>query len=242
MTPTSPNVRRDWRRDVRTFAAGAACGLLAGILLVLIPLWQYNYIGLRALRPSNGPDDSGPAVLEPAPETPSSTLGSRPTPMPALRDRAVVGVFSESPPELRDRDLLIPVDGVTPEQLNRDFSDLRGGSRLHEALDIPAARNTPVRAVEDGTIARLFYSKAGGVTIYQFDPTYMFCYYYAHLERYADGLTEGARVRKGQIVGYVGTSGNAPKNTPHLHFAIFRLTDAKHWWEGTAIDPFDVLR
>jgi murein DD-endopeptidase MepM/ murein hydrolase activator NlpD len=98
-----------------------------------------------------------------------------------------------------------------------------------------------VKAVDAGTIARLFYSKAGGITIYQFDPSERFCYYYAHLERYADGLREGDVVKKGQVVGYVGISGNAPKNTPHLHFAVFRLTAAKRWWEGTPIDPYDLL-
>jgi murein DD-endopeptidase MepM/ murein hydrolase activator NlpD len=99
-----------------------------------------------------------------------------------------------------------------------------------------------VKAVEDGTIARLFHSRAGGITIYQFDPSQQFCYYYAHLSRYAPNLKEGERVRKGQVIGYVGTSGNAPKATPHLHFAIFRLTAEKRWWEGTPIDPYDVLR
>ena len=85
-------------------------------------------------------------------------------------------------------------------------------------------------------------SKAGGITIYQFDPSEQFCYYYAHLERYAEGLGEGNAVRKGQVIGYVGTPGNAPKDTPHLHFAIFQLTAAKRWWEGTPLDPYDVLR
>jgi murein DD-endopeptidase MepM/ murein hydrolase activator NlpD len=154
----------------------------------------------------------------------------------------VIGPEPTSASELKERDLLVPVEGVVSAQLNRDFSDPRGGSRRHEALDILAPRHTPVRAVEAGTIARLFYSKAGGITVYQFDPTSTFCYYYAHLERYADGLREGASVGKGQIIGYVGTSGNAPKNTPHLHFAIFRLTEEKRWWEGTPIDPYDVLR
>ena len=103
-------------------------------------------------------------------------------------------------------------------------------------------RNTPVVAVEDGTVAKLFDSKAGGLTIYQFDPGQQYSYYYAHLDRYADGLKEGDRVRRGQVLGYVGTSGNAPKNTPHLHFAVYRLTAEKHWWEGTPIDPYDILR
>jgi len=119
---------------------------------------------------------------------------------------------------------------------------MRGSSREHEAIDILAPRNTPVLAVEDGTVAKLFLSKAGGNTIYQFDPSGQYCYYYAHLERYADGLKEADKVSRGQVIGYVCTSGNAPKNTPHLHFAVFRLTPQKHWWEGSPIDPYDVLR
>jgi murein DD-endopeptidase MepM/ murein hydrolase activator NlpD len=130
---------------------------------------------------------------------------------------------------------------VGANQLVQSFSDPRGTARHHEAIDIPAPRGTPVLAVEDGTIARLFYSQAGGTTIYQFDPSERFCYYYAHLDRYAEGLAEGQEVSKGQVIGYVGVSGNAPKETPHLHFAIFRLTSAKRWWEGTPIDPFEVL-
>jgi murein DD-endopeptidase MepM/ murein hydrolase activator NlpD len=149
---------------------------------------------------------------------------------------------SDDTKDLTARKLTIPVQGVGAAQLTHTFHDARSGGREHEALDILAPRNTPVIAVEDGTIAKLFLSKAGGTTIYQFDPSREYAYYYAHLEHYADGLAEGALVRRGQIIGYVGTSGNAPKDTPHLHFAIFRLTAAKHWWEGTAIDPYGVLR
>ena len=147
-----------------------------------------------------------------------------------------------SPDELKRRGLAIPVEGVKADQLVDSFSDQRRGTRVHEALDILAPRNTPVKAVDDGTIARLFYSKAGGTTVYQFDPSEQFCYYYAHLERYADGLHEGDRVRKGQVLGYVGTSGNAPKDTPHLHFAIAKLGPDHRWWEGTALDAFLVWR
>ena len=106
----------------------------------------------------------------------------------------------------------------------------------------PTDRGTPVRAVEDGRIARLFNSKAGGITIYQFDPSEQYCYYYAHLDRYAEGLRENDRVSRGQVIGYVGTTGNAPKDTPHLHFAIFRLNSEKRWWEGTPLDPYPILR
>ncbi len=113
------------------------------------------------------------------------------------------------------------------------FTDRRGGgTRGHEAVDILADRNTPIRAIEDGTVAKLFVSKAGGLTIYQFDPTGRFAYYYAHLENYARGIEEGQHVSGGETIGYVGTSGNAPKNTPHLHFAIFELTPEHHWWQG----------
>ena len=94
---------------------------------------------------------------------------------------------------------------------------------------------------EDGTIAKLFFSKTGGNTIYQYDPSRRFCYYYAHLDRYADGLHEGGRVEAGAVIGYVGTSGNVPPGTPHLHFAIFELERPDRWWKGRALDPYLVF-
>ena len=144
--------------------------------------------------------------------------------------------------ELRGRQLDLPVAGVERRDFLDSFFDKRGSTRTHDAIDIMAPRHTAVVAVEGGTIARLFESRAGGTTVYQFDPTTRYVYYYAHLERYADGLQERQRVERGQVLGYVGTSGNAPKDTPHLHFAIFRLTDQKRWWQGTAIDPYRVLQ
>lgn len=152
------------------------------------------------------------------------------------------GKAVDIPEELAERDLAVPVEGVQRGALVDSFENERGGGRKHEAIDILAPRNTPVLAVEDGTIARLFTSVPGGLTIYQFDPSERFVYYYAHLERYADNLNAGDRVRKGQVIGYVGTSGNAPRNTPHLHFAIFRMTDEKKWWQGTPIDPYYILQ
>ena len=97
-------------------------------------------------------------------------------------------------------------------------------------------------AVEDGTIAKLFTSVRGGLTIYQFDPTQTYAYYYAHLDGYAPGLRDESVVQRGQVIGYVGTTGNAPANTPHLHFTIFKLGPDRRWWEGTAIDPYLVFR
>ena len=145
--------------------------------------------------------------------------------------------------DLRNRKLAFPVDGVRPERLIDSFGDPRGGgSRLHRAVDIMAPRRTPVRAVEAGTVARLDNSPAGGISIYQFDPGQRYCYYYAHLDGYAPGLAEGARLERGQLLGYVGTTGNAPPNTPHLHFAIYRLSDTKQWWAGTALNPYRIFR
>lgn len=143
---------------------------------------------------------------------------------------------------LVDRRLEVPVQGARREDLRPMFDEQRGSSRRHEAIDLLAPRHTPVVAVEDGTIAKLFLSKAGGITLYQFDPTSTYCYYYAHLHAYADGLKEGDHVKRGQVIGYVGTTGNAPPDTPHLHFAIFHLTEKKQWWQGTPIDPYKVLR
>jgi peptidoglycan LD-endopeptidase LytH len=217
------------RRDAAAFVLGILYGVLA-TLLALAPLaWHY------AVRVGPGVEEAAPAVEPgmagtsggPAPPAPSPEPTLRPTPGRA--------------PELAGRRLTIPVQGVESGQLTRSFDDPRSGGRDHQAIDILAPRHTPVLAVEDGTIARLFTSRAGGIAVYQFDPTEQFCYYYAHLERYAEGLVEGQRVRQGQVIGYVGTSGNAPPGTPHLHFAVYRLTPAKRWWEGTPIDPYDLL-
>jgi murein DD-endopeptidase MepM/ murein hydrolase activator NlpD len=169
---------------------------------------------------------------EPAPVEAPPTAAVSPTPV----------MSANSLEDLRMRSLAMPVEGVKRSDLHSNFDELRGGSRKHEALDILAPRNTPVFAVEDGKIARLFLSDAGGITIYQYDPSMTYVYYYAHLERYAAGLKEGQTIKRGDVIGYVGTTGNAPRNTPHLHFAIIKMTDEKKWWQGTAIDPYSVLK
>jgi murein DD-endopeptidase MepM/ murein hydrolase activator NlpD len=155
-----------------------------------------------------------------------------PAPAPAARVMA----------DLQARNLRLPIDDARVEAMKGGFAERRdNGGRPHEAVDILAPRNTPVHAVEDGMIAKLFFSKAGGITIYQFDPTERFCYYYAHLERYASGLKDGQHVSRGDVIGYVGTTGNAPPNTPHLHFAVFELDQERRWWKGRALDPYLVF-
>jgi murein DD-endopeptidase MepM/ murein hydrolase activator NlpD len=125
--------------------------------------------------------------------------------------------------------------------LKGTFSENRDG-RAHEALDIMARRGTPVMAAAEGNVVKLFNSKQGGLTVYQFDDSQTYCYYYAHLDRYAPGLREGMLLRPGNVLGYVGSSGNASPKSPHLHFAVFRLGPEKKWWAGTAIDPLPLLR
>jgi murein DD-endopeptidase MepM/ murein hydrolase activator NlpD len=143
---------------------------------------------------------------------------------------------------LRAKALRLPIDNADVKAMQGQFGDRRdSGARGHEAVDILAPRGTPVHAVDDGSVARLFLSKLGGITVYQFDPTGRFCYYYAHLERYAEGLRESQQLSRGDVIGYVGTSGNAPPDTPHLHFAIFALTPERHWWEGSPLDPWPVF-
>jgi murein DD-endopeptidase MepM/ murein hydrolase activator NlpD len=137
--------------------------------------------------------------------------------------------------------LTIPVAGVKSEELLDTFREMRG-TRKHEALDIPAARGTPVLAATDGRVLRLYTSERGGLMIYSTDSTERFILMYAHLDGYADGVSDGSPLRRGQVIGYVGTTGNAPPNVPHLHFAIARSTNVSRWWEGTPLDPLPLLR
>jgi murein DD-endopeptidase MepM/ murein hydrolase activator NlpD len=135
----------------------------------------------------------------------------------------------------------IPVVGITVEQLVDTFSDTRG-SGLHEAIDIMAPLKTPVVAVDDGPLVKLFDSAAGGLTLYQYDASGSFAYYYAHLDSYAAGLVEGQELKRGELLGYVGVSGNANALAPHLHFAVFQLGPEKRWWQGTAINPYPLFK
>ena len=142
---------------------------------------------------------------------------------------------------LAARPLRFPIEGMNADKLRDTFEEGRPGHR-HEALDIHAPRGTPVVAVDDGTLVKLFTSQPGGLTIYQFDRGGRLAYYYAHLDRYADGLREGMPLQRGDVIGYVGTTGNAAPDAPHLHFAVFLLGPQKQWWKGEALNPFEALR
>ena len=179
------------------------------------------------------PIEQAESVTAPEPVVPAAID----EPMPVVATSPVAAAAGEN---LRARNLIVPVDDVDRDDLHDTYSDARG-SRVHEALDIPAARGAHVIAVEDGRIEKLFTSKAGGLTIYQFDPTRTFAYYYAHLDHYANGLVEGQTVKRGDLIGYVGSTGNASPDAPHLHFAIFRLGPERQWWKGEPVNPYPIL-
>jgi len=152
-------------------------------------------------------------------------------------------VTPEAMAGLAARRISVPIAGISAAKLPDTFNESRGGgARKHEALDIMSPRNTPVHSVDDGSVIKLFTSKAGGLTVYAADPTGHFIYYYAHLDHYAPGLHEGQPLHRGDVIGYVGSTGDASPDAPHLHFAIALSNNVKEWWKGTAVDPTPVLQ
>jgi murein DD-endopeptidase MepM/ murein hydrolase activator NlpD len=138
--------------------------------------------------------------------------------------------------------LIVPVAGVRPDQLLDTYSDARSEGRTHDAIDIPAAAETPVLAAADGKIIKLFQSERGGTTIYQLSANQEMIFYYAHLSHYAEGLAEGNLVKQGEVIAYVGDTGNAGAGNYHLHFSIALVTDPKRYWEGANINPYPLLQ
>lgn len=172
--------------------------------------------------------------LAPRPDVPSA-----PEPifkLPDLPDTLLAQMALDS---LR---LAIPVSGLGPEDLSDTYTDARSEGRVHNAIDIMAPLGTPVVAATDGTIVKLFSSEKGGITIYQRGIDGRAIYYYAHLDRYAGTLAEGARVKRGEVIGYVGNTGNAGPENYHLHFAIWIPADTAHYWDGISINPYPILR
>ena len=219
--------------------AGLA-GFALGAATVLLVLWLYG--GGQIPRPE-APTATGP---DPAPSAASPQitppLTPPPTSSPAPLSKPMGPASADLPADLLQRNLLMPVQGIPRAALQDTFNDARSQGRVHDAIDIMAPRNTPVLAVEAGRIVKLFTSDRGGLTIYQFDPTETYCYYYAHLDHYAPGLHEAMQVTRGQVIGYVGFTGNASPEGPHLHFAITRLPPQKNWWQGEALNPYPILR
>jgi murein DD-endopeptidase MepM/ murein hydrolase activator NlpD len=234
----------------RTSSALYTLAVVAGAMVALVgvaafmmrvhrdPFWQSSVRPTTSMPPavSDRPRSrEAPPTMSGVPDAPPAASGETSAAPVDGRDLDAAIV------RLRGRGLRVPVVGVDAHALVSSFSQARG-ARVHEALDIMAAAGTPVVAVEDGTVAKLFTSDAGGLTIYQFDPSGTVAYYYAHLRGYAPGLDEGDVIARGQVIGFVGSTGNASPDAPHLHFAVFLLGPERRWWQGTAIDPHSVFR
>lgn len=176
----------------------------------------------------NPPARTAPAPATPAPAASSGGLAPLPTPN---------GMTDADAATLAERMLMVPVDGVRREQVRDTFNEPRSGGRIHRAIDILVPRGTAVLAADDGIVFKVRENRAGGRTVYMLDPARRLVYYYAHLDRWAEGLAEGQVLAKGDPIGYVGTTGNAPRDTPHLHFQVMRLDDPKRYWDGQPLDP-----
>ena len=186
---------------------------------------------------AGGPEGESP---RPSAVSNAATAESR----PALATVAVApsARMAAAIDRLREKELLIPVAGVGASHIEDSFTAGRdGGERQHNAVDILAPRNTPVVAADDGVILRMSSNKLGGITIYATDRDREFVYYYAHLDHYQRGVHEGDRIHKGDTLGYVGTTGNAPKDVPHLHFQIMLWPSDGKYWYGEPVNPYPIL-
>jgi len=188
--------------------------------------------------------DAGEPVAVALPATPPAAVTAAPvkSPAPARVDASAPALTLAAPDADAPAGLLLPVQGIQPSQLRDTFTDARSEGRVHDAIDIMADAGTPVLAVADGTVEKLFDSERGGLTIYQFEPSGRWCYYYAHLQRYADGLAEKQVIKRGEVIGYVGSTGNASAEAPHLHFEVHVLGPEKQWWKGESINPYPLLQ
>jgi murein DD-endopeptidase MepM/ murein hydrolase activator NlpD len=173
----------------------------------------------------------------------------RAVPSPAPRQQAVANATLSVPAVAPDatavahmRSLYFPVPGVDSTRLDDSFEAPRDGGRRHNAIDIMAPRGTPVLSVEDGRILRLATNANGGITLYATNADEQFVYYYAHLDRYHPGIYTGRPLMRGDTIAYVGTTGNAPKNTPHLHFQVMRMPADRKYWNGEPINPYPLLK
>ena len=227
------------RRSIAPFFLGFA----AGVIALAITLWSVG--ALHTASVSAGRDSyRGKESLAAPPAVAPSSL-ARPEqkadlPSPVEARGLPIAPLTDSE-RLERRGLVMPIARLKVNDIQDTFNDTRGGTRKHEATDILSPRGTPAVAMDDGVVKKLFLSQQGGLTVYQFDREEIYCYYYAHLDRYAEGLREGMFLRRGDRIGYVGTTGNAPANTPHLHLAIFRLGPERNWWQGTPINPYPIL-
>lgn len=248
MLPRAAFARHLKQRMAFNSSTRAQTRLIRTALLVLV-CFIAAFVWLNVRR--NSGNDAPPQISsstpspEPSPAAATNTTTAVvPTPIasPAANATPLASPLSAPAPSGNKTSLLIPVAGVRPDQLHDTYTDSRSEGRVHDSIDIPAARNTPVFACADGTIVKFFQSARGGTTIYQLDRDNKTVYYYAHLDHYADGLAENHFARRGEVIGYVGDTGNAGAGNYHLHFSISIVADPKHYYNGTNINPYPLLR
>ncbi|HET6568886.1 MAG TPA: M23 family metallopeptidase [Rhodothermales bacterium] len=213
---------------------GFAFALLAILVALLVFLWSTSGVVSIARRTTVEQDSTAPA------QAVRKDTASLPTEPARPQEQHPPGI--QAPPPSASSDLVIPVEGVLPDQLVDTYDAARSQGRVHNAIDILAPKGTHVLAAADGKIVRLFLSEKGGKTIYQLAPDNHTVYYYAHLDGYAAGLKEGQTVRQGQVIGYVGDTGDAAPGNYHLHFAIWITSDPANFWDGKSVNPYPLLR
>lgn len=232
-------------RDVRRQRGGVLRGALLFVLGVLVGANVVYFVLTRTpaatgIATTQTPRVDAAAADGVAPASAVAPIETPPVPPSPASPAESPAVLPATPTDTTGN-LLIPVQGIAAAALHDTFNDARSEGRRHDAIDIMAPAGTPVLAVADGRIEKLFLSDRGGITLYQFNPDRTRAYYYAHLQRYADGIAEGQALRRGQVLGYVGATGNADPSAPHLHFAVFALGPEARWWEGTALNPYPML-
>jgi murein DD-endopeptidase MepM/ murein hydrolase activator NlpD len=189
----------------------------------------------------------GPALkplppMAPLPELPPDPHSSVVAPAPTgERSPADAPARDIALDRLRERGLLVPVKGIAASEIPDSYDAPRDGVRVHNAQDILARRGTPVLAADDGTVLHIGTNALGGKVIWAADPSRRFAFYYAHLDRYAKGLHDGQELSRGEVIGYVGTTGNSPKDTPHLHFQVVRIVSGKRYSDGPPLNPLPLF-
>jgi peptidoglycan LD-endopeptidase LytH len=217
------------------------CRIAAGGLLVAGALVLAAHEPVRRLAaPLPAPPEAVTAMPIPPAAAAPLAADEEDRPLAALPADAVDAAVSDEEFANLRRALVVPVAGIERSQLRDSYTEARG-DRIHQAMDVLAPRGTPVLSAAEGTVLKLFDSTPGGLMIYAIDPSGRFILLYGHLDRYADGLVDGMPLARGQVIGYVGTTGNAAVGTPHLHFEILRANAAVEWWHGVPLNPYTLL-
>src|SRR5258706_8328431 len=232
-----------WARHPRTRLILAVVATLVAIATFVARLSRVSRVGNRqTITWSRSEPPANVTSTSSSERSPENNSASPPAfPSPAA---SIPSATNQTSPTIAGAptNLIIPVTGVRPDQLRDTFSDARAEGRVHDAIDIPAPLGTPVVAAADGTIVKLFHSDRGGTTIYQLSTDSRFIFYYAHLDRYAEGLAEGHLAKQGETIAYVGDSGNAGAGNYHLHFSVALTSDPKKYWQGVNINPYPLLK